>query len=1323
MNQTPPTESTTQTSTAGGPKGDPLSKQCVQQLRLALHKEIKKFETELLNQLQLYQTNEAKYQAFLEKHSEIPLFSVFGNSLNNMLKDIKYLSKMKEAELAAYTSFEETPVVPGLAFSPRTITPTRRQLYQDPGFDSASIASGAYYRGPGGGNGAAGFQSGVDAPQYSLQVHGRNLEKEDFLGLTPQTRTPERGFPSASGQPQQQDRQSESVKGGAFGQGQGLGSNQPQVGGYEGRGIEESQESFGNKWPDYSEQLPTGVQNEGVRHQSLQQRPFQGSQEGSSNHFSKKLPNNNRFDESPQKVVLARNRQENGPRESENGVRRLAYDRFDDKTDPTLANAVVKNFDNHPTFSEENSPADINSAPRGDQESDLRTQDQSNLNSTRFQVESTRTRQIGVNRQNGSSEDPHTTSKDDIYTYSQISKNYGISNFKNSFAKDDDSLNFNLVSDKNSRMRGSSSIRGSKMAPRTSQTTGVKNQVKEVEGGEGRGAGAKKVISELNSAKIVKKKPNGEEVEVEITVSKKKTKKTTNHPKPANTIENEPSSESLQLEVKNFEKNHAPKIGTKVVKKTTTTQKIEHFAPKKVESLQNQSKPTKLHIKKVTTKTTKTESINRKPRNPVYKEDLTHPGNSNVPSVHSSMISSVLKDPEGHQSNKPKSSQNQALQPYKRLQISSLHTQNTTIHDQNTVTGKSSIEESTVFERFPSKDTTKQQEITPEKEPSSQHESQNPYQIAHEEESESDDYMVYKEQSDSKLGSEGKGGIAMNQFKNPYHNKHSLPDMEAYGSIRGMEDRRTGSDQPLQPPGSGFDRPDRVFRRKEYEETTLMGNHRSKQLSDSGRVEDNLPGSSVLTGGVELPSSHHQHDSSRNRDFGDQGDQRQYITASRTNTTTVVTSPSGVFVGGFQGVVEVSESNPYLGSQSQLPTQQQSRLQSSIQNPTQTHHRTSYSSILNTQASDKEPKPKNNNQSESWRAQGMPVNPKEGSYSNIFYNSRSVDPRGFKSDQSEPMEILNISKANQVNMSQNKRGKQLRGRGEAASSPKMERVESVQFEEVQGSPRSMISREDYESVRAMESGRQTAPESRISSRHNNSSKKHNLSKTSLQTHVKSIDELSSEASKRLLKPKIPEKCLTIKLPYKKKLRLIDLSNVEIVNKRGKIELRETFHLQEIGITSNKFICYLRTSENKSDDIYKSQFNKPFFFFIDKHSLCYIDPTINRHINPVYFSESETKIVDAVIDRHEERLIILNETCNIYYKSIEGSYLAEDKSLQNVGQLYGKAICITDDGQFLLIGYESYFQNGEREDNLIVRRKSKSGLFEPFNAAFLNGVTG
>lgn len=209
---------------------------------------------------------------------------------------------------------------------------------------------------------------------------------------------------------------------------------------------------------------------------------------------------------------------------------------------------------------------------------------------------------------------------------------------------------------------------------------------------------------------------------------------------------------------------------------------------------------------------------------------------------------------------------------------------------------------------------------------------------------------------------------------------------------------------------------------------------------------------------------------------------------------------------------------------------------------------------------------------------------------------------------------------------------------------------------------------------------------------------------------------------------IPQK-IEYKLPYDRTLQITDLSFLKITSPKGekKILLEENYFHPDIGFTSGKSTMYLRIN-NGDDNVSEgtSIVNQNFFFFVDKSSICFINPK-NEELNPIYFRKPGYEIVDVVEDYMHSRLIILTTSCTIFYKSTFTSSKTasdiEDKSLSNLSTPLGKALALTPDSEYLIIGYESTCGNGQQEDNFVIRKLGDNGTFEPFAATYLSGSKG
>lgn len=194
------------------------------------------------------------------------------------------------------------------------------------------------------------------------------------------------------------------------------------------------------------------------------------------------------------------------------------------------------------------------------------------------------------------------------------------------------------------------------------------------------------------------------------------------------------------------------------------------------------------------------------------------------------------------------------------------------------------------------------------------------------------------------------------------------------------------------------------------------------------------------------------------------------------------------------------------------------------------------------------------------------------------------------------------------------------------------------------------------------------------------------------------------------------------LPHQRILKITDLAIIEIKKKNGieETEFHQLYHHLEVGLSSGKFSDYLRKTGQKHTG--EKLLDQNFFFFINKKTLCFIDPNL-KEISPLYFKDDKTDIADAVEDPKNKRLVVLNKECNIYYRNTDSPYFVQDKSLQNLGPVNGKAVSLTPESKYLILGYESNCGNGQQEDNLVIRKLGKNNLYEPYAATFLSGSKG
>lgn len=190
--------------------------------------------------------------------------------------------------------------------------------------------------------------------------------------------------------------------------------------------------------------------------------------------------------------------------------------------------------------------------------------------------------------------------------------------------------------------------------------------------------------------------------------------------------------------------------------------------------------------------------------------------------------------------------------------------------------------------------------------------------------------------------------------------------------------------------------------------------------------------------------------------------------------------------------------------------------------------------------------------------------------------------------------------------------------------------------------------------------------------------------------------------------------ITIPLKFNQTMSIVNDNTLKVEDSNFTEIFSDVFHKPKIGINSQKCNQKVMFTKSKNECI----------FFNNKYQICALNLSIPGKAVPRYFMDEQVALTDFALDEIEQRVIILNVRGNLYYKNLFSDYLAEDQSLMNLGKIKGKAISISYDCEYLLIGYESDFFDGTHEDNLIIRRKSSiTGYFEPFTAAYLSSLNG
>ena len=187
--------------------------------------------------------------------------------------------------------------------------------------------------------------------------------------------------------------------------------------------------------------------------------------------------------------------------------------------------------------------------------------------------------------------------------------------------------------------------------------------------------------------------------------------------------------------------------------------------------------------------------------------------------------------------------------------------------------------------------------------------------------------------------------------------------------------------------------------------------------------------------------------------------------------------------------------------------------------------------------------------------------------------------------------------------------------------------------------------------------------------------------------------------------------LVYSLPKQRLCKIFDFSKLIIFDRSGKQIFSEDFCLADVG----------KSSEKSKSPVRFSQYKDKLVFFVDRNSLCFIDASL-EDLDPIYFRDDVNELVDVCIDEMENRFIVLNSKCTIYYKNYKTKFLSEDCSLQRKGELRGRAMTLSFDSYYLLVGYENVWQGGN-EDCLGLRKKLDSGYYFPYSVAYLAGDKG
>lgn len=151
-------------------------------------------------------------------------------------------------------------------------------------------------------------------------------------------------------------------------------------------------------------------------------------------------------------------------------------------------------------------------------------------------------------------------------------------------------------------------------------------------------------------------------------------------------------------------------------------------------------------------------------------------------------------------------------------------------------------------------------------------------------------------------------------------------------------------------------------------------------------------------------------------------------------------------------------------------------------------------------------------------------------------------------------------------------------------------------------------------------------------------------------------------------------------------------NLTIYGPEGITEFTETIIIPLVGSKTGKY----------KDQVIYSNDKDRIVFFVDRHTVCFVDLALVK-LDPIYLKDTRSEIVDAVIDHRENQVVILNDKGVIFFKNTITGVLNEDRSLSAQLNARGVALCLSLDGQYLLVGY-SILDGVTKKDVLEVRYK-------------------
>lgn len=128
------------------------------------------------------------------------------------------------------------------------------------------------------------------------------------------------------------------------------------------------------------------------------------------------------------------------------------------------------------------------------------------------------------------------------------------------------------------------------------------------------------------------------------------------------------------------------------------------------------------------------------------------------------------------------------------------------------------------------------------------------------------------------------------------------------------------------------------------------------------------------------------------------------------------------------------------------------------------------------------------------------------------------------------------------------------------------------------------------------------------------------------------------------------------------------------------------------------------------------------FLTQQNTVCLLDSS-QPEMHVEYFGEGDKKLVDLVIDDEEQRIVVLNKAGTLFYKSFSSKVINEDSTLATDLGKRARAMGISPDGQFLVVGCEIRTP-GVCEDHIFIFSKnSQNKLFDYLSSNFVASSVG